>query len=630
MEITIVACLFTKWNVNINACQLNCFSLIKKYKHITIISFCLLLLGNSLLFANQDSIYILLKTNTELPKMQIPKLIQAESEEQAKTQVSNLISILRNEGYLAASADSFKISNDTLYAYLHIGQAFQHFHLDISNLDPVTKKSIQLPLKDKVQLDWNDWKKLSEKLLQYGENNGYPFSTVQLNQIAVNDSVIHAKVFYDHGKQYTIDSIEIRGTAKINRNYIENYLDLKKGSIYNEQKIAQSNKKLLELPFVKTYRSPAVEFFDNRARLFLFMNDQKVNRFDFLLGILPNTNNSRGSNFQITGEGLLSLTNVFGYGEKFHLEYNNYPNKTRTLKTQIASNYLPLLPLGANFQFNLYINDTLYINRDFEAGILYPLKGNNFIKAFYKSHQSNLLEIDEQKIIDEQRLPDNVDWRRQNYGIALNYEELDYRFNPTKGIKLSLTTSIGSKTILQNLRILQLSIDSVPGFNFSTLYETGDQKFLKYEIGLQFDKYWKISSALVLKTSINSSYLYTSENEKSISESELYRIGGLNTLRGFDEESIFVNWYNILTLEFRYLIGSNSYFSVFGDFAYTENAITKLTAQNYYNIPIGLGAGLNFETSAGIFSLNYALGKQLNNNFNLRSGKIHFGYLNYF
>jgi len=316
-----------------------------------------------------------------------------------------------------------------------------------------------------------------------------------LQDVAVNESTIHAKVNYNSGNKYTVDSIEIRGTAKINQNYIENYIDLKKGDIYNEQKIGLINQKLSELPFVKTYRSPAVEFFDNTARLFLFMNDQKVSRFDFLLGLLPNSNSTEGSNFKITGEGLLTLINTFGYGEKFHIEYKSHPNKTKTLSTQIASSYLPFIPLGTNFQFNLNINDTLYINKDFEAGILYPMKGNNFIKAFYEIEQSNLLEIDEQKIIRELSLPQNIDWRKQNYGIALNYEKLDYRLNPMQGLKFNLIGSVGTKTILPNLRILQLKNPTDGNFNFNSLYDEFSKKLLKYEIGLQLDKYWKISSA---------------------------------------------------------------------------------------------------------------------------------------
>ena len=41
--------------------------------------------------------------------------------------------------------------------------------------------------------------------------------------------------------------------------------------------------------------------------------------------------------------------------------------------------------------------------------------------------------------------------------------------------------------------------------------------------------------------------------------------------------------------------------------------------------PMSFGAGINFETRAGILSLNYGVGNQLGNGFDFRSGKIHFG-----
>jgi outer membrane protein insertion porin family len=41
--------------------------------------------------------------------------------------------------------------------------------------------------------------------------------------------------------------------------------------------------------------------------------------------------------------------------------------------------------------------------------------------------------------------------------------------------------------------------------------------------------------------------------------------------------------------------------------------------------PMSVGAGINFETKAGIFNLSYAIGKQQGNGFDLRIGKIHAG-----
>jgi hypothetical protein len=39
---------------------------------------------------------------------------------------------------------------------------------------------------------------------------------------------------------------------------------------------------------------------------------------------------------------------------------------------------------------------------------------------------------------------------------------------------------------------------------------------------------------------------------------------------------------------------------------------------------------MNIETGAGVFSLYYALGKQLGNKFEFQRAKIHFGFVNFF
>ena len=43
-----------------------------------------------------------------------------------------------------------------------------------------------------------------------------------------------------------------------------------------------------------------------------------------------------------------------------------------------------------------------------------------------------------------------------------------------------------------------------------------------------------------------------------IYQNELYRFGGLNTLRGFNEEELFASTKGQLTLEYRFLLDRNS------------------------------------------------------------------------
>jgi outer membrane translocation and assembly module TamA len=98
-------------------------------------------------------------------------------------------------------------------------------------------------------------------------------------------------------------------------------------------------------------------------------------------------------------------------------------------------------------------------------------------------------------------------------------------------------------------------------------------------------------------------------------------------LRGFDEESIFATYYAVSTLEYRFLIGLNSYLFGFTDFGYAgNNSFTEKTDHSY----LGLGLGIAFETKAGIFNLTYAAGKRNDLALNLRQSKIHFGFVSLF
>jgi hemolysin activation/secretion protein len=113
----------------------------------------------------------------------------------------------------------------------------------------------------------------------------------------------------------------------------------------------------------------------------------------------------------------------------------------------------------------------------------------------------------------------------------------------------------------------------------------------------------------------------------SLFENEVYRIGGLRTIRGINEESIFATAWSVATLEFRWLLEENSALFVFIDQAWYEY---KSTRGYIRDIPINAGAGFNFETKAGIFTFNYALGKQFDNPVLVRNGKISFGFRSLF
>jgi hemolysin activation/secretion protein len=127
----------------------------------------------------------------------------------------------------------------------------------------------------------------------------------------------------------------------------------------------------------------------------------------------------------------------------------------------------------------------------------------------------------------------------------------------------------------------------------------------------------------VVKTEVNAAWFQT----ESLFLNELFRIGGLKTLRGFDEQSIFANKFAITNAELRYLLGKNSNVFAFYNQAWYVNEVTK---NRISDNPFGFGLGLIFESGAGLFTLVYAVGKQFQNPIEFNSAKIHFGYINYF
>ena len=109
-------------------------------------------------------------------------------------------------------------------------------------------------------------------------------------------------------------------------------------------------------------------------------------------------------------------------------------------------------------------------------------------------------------------------------------------------------------------------------------------------------------------------------------QNELFRFGGLNTLRGFNEEELFASVKAQVTFEYRFLLDKGSNVFLFYDQCMYENSSLKYVRDQ----PFGFGGGISFGSKIGVFNITYALGKKFSNPIDFRSSKIHFGYTAYF
>lgn len=546
------------------------------------------------------------KDNDLLSKISYRK--NFSSIEARNKELQQVLFVAFDNAYLTAQYDSLKEDSTQLTAYLNFGEQYKWASLRKGNVDEGVLS--QIGFREKLYrhkpVYFKGVKKIQELLIQYYEDHGYPFASVKLDSVEINGAELDATLNLTQNALFKIDSIVIKGNAKIANVYIYNYLGIKPGNLYNESQLRKVNTRIAELPFLKSTHPSNVVFTEKQTKLFLYLEKKRASQFDGIIGMLPD--NVTGK-ILFTGDLHLNLQNGLGRGEAIDLNWRRLQTQTQDLKMRLIYPFLLKSPLGVDYNFKLYKKDTTFLEVTQNVGLQYLLIGGNYFKIFYNNKISNLLSTKGLEFATT--LPPNIDYQTNQYGIGLKFERLDYRLNPRKGFYTIMNASAGTKAIKKNAK---LNPEAYTGVKLNSTIYSGD-----------FDGaiFFPVLSRMTIKLGAQAAFL---QGETTF-QNELFRIGGLKSLRGFDDESIFASAYSIFKLECRYILEQNSYMYVFGDGAWYENNSIKNYIQD---TPYGFGAGISFQTKAGIFSISYALGSQFNNPIQLRSGKIHFGIVNYF
>jgi hemolysin activation/secretion protein len=232
--------------------------------------------------------------------------------------------------------------------------------------------------------------------------------------------------------------------------------------------------------------------------------------------------------------------------------------------------------------------------------------------------------INQNKVLQTRQLPDEADLSATNAGIDYEFNNTNYRRNPVKGNELHLVASAGTKKLKKNNEVLSLKDPGDPNFDFNSLYDTVKLKTWQFRLLASLARYFPLGKQRsTVKLGLNGGFIESG----NLFRNELFQIGGYRLLRGFDEESQFLSRFAIGTIEYRVIAPPNSYFYVLLDGGWGRNRSQNANTNYTY---LGTGAGLAFETKAGIFNLAWAIGKRNDSEFNLRQSKVHLGFINYF
>lgn len=534
---------------------------------------------------------------------------------------------LHKQAYLEASFDFISKKDSFIYVGFHLGKRYDWATIRKGNvpLAFLAQVGFREKLFDNKPLLFSDIRAIEEGLLTYAENNGYPFAQIGLDSLHFDNGRVSAALMMYSGDVFKMDSINIEGNVKVSAAYMHHYLGLKKGSVFNRSKVLQVSSRLQELPFLSERIAPTVIFKEDRTvQLNLLLDNKKASKWDFLVGVQPNTTPSGTQKFAITFNGNVDFQNLLGLGEHIFANFENLRPQSPRLNLKLTYPYILNLPIGFDGAFDLYKRDSSYIETRINAGGLFLMSGNNYLKLFWDRYRSSNLLINISEIISTKKLPTTLDIATQTLGVEWLKQDLDYRFNPRRGWSALLRGSAGWRQTLKNNDILNLRDLSDTTFNFLTLYDSLSLNSFQYSLGTKLAFYIPIFKRSVVKVGVQSGFILTST---PISFNEQYRIGGNRLLRGFDEESIFATQYAISTLEYRLLIGRNSYLYAFTDWGYVNDR-TRTTRRK--DMPLGFGAGITFETKVGLFGFTLAAGRQQNNPIDLRNTKTHFGYISLF
>ena len=455
-------------------------------------------------------------------------------------------------------------------------------------------------------LTQQEFEKSIENVLNFFEENGYPFIKVVINSISLESdasnekTLANIKLSVQKGNLSRIDEVEIRGNNFTNENVIIRELRLSKGETYSQKRIDEFPKRINRLRFFEPVQTP--QYYINskgKGVLLIEVKEKQTNNFDGILGYIPGTKeNEKG---YLTGLVNISLRNLFGTGRAAALRWNKFGRNSQELELKYLEPWLLNLPF--NISGNLYqrIQDTTYVQRKFNGEIEYLAT---------EDISASLLFGTESVIPTERTIPVFTVYNSSiiTTGLNLKIDTRDDPYSPTSGLLFINSYSLSRKTINGPVQFITPNLIT---------------KIDLQRIAFDLNIFFQLFSRQVFALSVNGREL----RGPSFENSDLFRLGGTSTLRGYREEQFLgsrIFWSNI---EYRFLLTRRTFaFAFFDTGYYMRNAEPERNILKTEDFLYGYGLGLNLETGLGVLAVSFALGQ----GDSFTDGKIHFGLVNEF
>ena len=510
-----------------------------------------------------------------------------ETLKQLMEEVSKFQQKLKTSGYINNNLKNLIKDSDSIYlAKIELKNKIENLivKLDSNIIEQYYFSKLNLKInKDNTIII--PYSKIETELLRYNKiiaSSGYPFSSLKLTDIIkTNQNTLTAKliVSVDDIKR-GLDKIIIKGYEKFPKSFLNRFLKINTNSTFNIDAINRKTKALKNLNFARQSKSPEILFSKDSTHLYLYLEKMSSNNFDGYIGFTTNENTDK---LEFNGYLDLMLNNNLNYGETLHLNYKSDESDQKNFNLTTSLPYIFSSPIGLEASLQILKRDSTFINTKQKANLYYQINDANRVYAGITATESSNLS-------NNDNITNITDFNSNIYTLKYQYQTLQNEDKIFK-TKTNLNLEIGVGSRNTSVTKTKQSILNLTGNHIFNLNQT-NSIYLKTIIQrLESDNYF---------------------------ENELYRFGGINTIRGFTENSLTANSVNILISEYRYRLSEGLFVNSVLDYANFEN---KLLNQNE-NL-FGFGFGFGVLTNSGLLRFIYANGKTENEKVKFSNSKIH-------
>ena len=410
-----------------------------------------------------------------------------------------------------------------------------------------------------------------DKLKKRLASKGYPFENISTKLIEIEDQILYIYIGLEIRNKRIIDEVIIKGYQNLPKKLIKKRIN--KAIKKNKNIELGKNLKFIEQELPIRFRTKINYLYKkDSTKLYIYTDKKLENEFSGILGF-----SNEDDNFKINGNANLKLQNLINLNEKLQLQYNNTNSDQEIINLQLELPFLFKSPIKSETKFHIFNQDSTFSNTTFEQNLDYIFNKNIQLGLLYNSETSN---------------------------NTINSNE-DFSYN---GIGLT------SQISFENYGTLNLRMQT--GERKSEIRKT------RSRIELAYNNTFLLNKIYSTEVYINFSETYTD----SFFESEVFRIGGIQNLRGFLENSIVATQYSLVKINHNFRLTEELTTLATTDFGQVENSYNSINSQYFYSF----GFGLNLKRSNSNLKIILANGFSNRQNFDAQDTKIHIVLNSYF